>query len=130
MKEIEAEFVKNFIVREKRERWLYLLGGTKGRRKILDALNHSLDVDRKLAKEISGEEEIRLKDILLKKSITGKCHVIADTSRLDGKTIDISAGVEAIILAEFGMVLVFEGAKTALYKPEAPATIMLLSTNA
>ena len=115
MKEIEVKFVKNFIVKEKRERWIYLLGKTKRRRKILDALSHSLDVDRKFAKEISSEEESCLEDILLKKSITGKCHVMADTSRLDGKTIDISAGVEAIILAEFGMVLVFEGANSVFF---------------
>ena len=52
MSEHEIGFVSSFIIPERRERYLSLLGNPKRRGKVLNRLNHSQDVDLSLARQV------------------------------------------------------------------------------
>ena len=52
MNEHEVAFVTAFIIPERRERYLSLLGNPKRRSKLLNRLNHAQDIDFSLARPV------------------------------------------------------------------------------
>jgi len=50
----EEQFARNFIVADKKERYLTLLKSVRGRRKMLAGFHHSRDVDSQFADQVTA----------------------------------------------------------------------------
>ena len=120
MNEHEAAFVQSFIVPRKRARYLELLSSPKRRRKILERLNHSLDLDWDFATPDDSATPEMLEASLKKKGARASCYIVAACTPLDGAILPLTKGVEVAFLHPFGIVLSCIPGKLAYYKPESP----------
>ena len=93
----ESKFVRRLINREKRDRYLFLLKGTKNRRKLTDRLNHALDYDPKWAGAWFDRHELRLEH-----------------------------AVDEVLCSAWGVVMICPPEPLAVYKPEDPGDLILL----
>jgi hypothetical protein len=66
----EEQFAPSFVIPIKRERYLTLLGSTKGRRKITRDLNHCHDLDMAFCKLVpAGQQHLEAIRTILKRSL-------------------------------------------------------------
>ncbi len=125
--EHEIGFVSSFIIPERRERYLSLLGNPKRRGKVLDRLNHSQDIDFSLARPVPpgcvGES---LAALLKQMGASETCHVIADASEMDGQTMELTEALWRASVHGFGVVLSCLPGRLCFYKPESPTTGYIL----
>jgi hypothetical protein len=121
MNEHEARFVRAFILPEKRERYTRLLSHPKRRGKILERLNHKLDIDYRFATPVPPpQRQARTVERLLRQRGAGlTCHVIADASPLDGQDVPLAEALDALFgQPGFGAVLSCVSGRLAFYKEE------------
>jgi hypothetical protein len=127
MNDHESAFVAAFIIAKKRERYLELLGNPKRRAKVLDRLNHSLNIDRSLARLVpSGWHPEYLAELLESMGAGPTCHVIADASDLDGQTLILREALWQAGVHSFGIVLSCLPGRLCFYKPESPTPGFIL----
>ena len=117
----ESAFVKAFIVKDKQERYLQLLGSPKRRRDILDRFNHHLDFDSKYAKRIPEEFHTidKVAHLLRVRGAGRTCHVIADTLDADGQELPLREALAVVITHDFGSVVCCIPGRLAFHKAEA-----------
>ena len=122
MNEHESAFVSTFIVAERRERYVALLGNPKRRGKVLDRLNHSQDIDLSLARQVTpgclGESLVILLENM---GASESCHVIADASEMDGQTLPLGEALWRASVHGFGVVCPVACASTSR-NPRLPDT--------
>ncbi len=127
MNEHEVAFVMAFIIRERHERYLSLLGNPKRRSKLLNRLNHAQDIDFSLARQMppacSGES---LAGLLKRLGAGDTCHVIADSSEMDGHTLPLREALWRASCLGFGVVLSCLPGRLCFYKPESPTPGFIL----
>jgi hypothetical protein len=127
MSEHEIGFVSSFIIPERRERYLSILGNPKRRGKVLNRLNHAQDVNLSLAQQVPpgciGES---LAVLLEQIGACDKCHVIADASDVDGQTLPLREALWRASIHGFGVVLSCLPGRLCFYKPESPTTGFIL----
>lgn len=102
---IEEKFVKNFIIKDKRERILHELSTTKKRALAIQRLYGLLDVKYAVWENTEiGEEEIIS---VIKKyfNVDKKCYIIADGSD-DGKTISFKVALKNMLEYEINYVII------------------------
>ena len=125
--EHEIGFVSSFIIRERMERYLSLLGNPKRRGKVLNRLNHSQDVDLSLARHVppgcTGES---LKMLLEQMGAGEACYVIADASEMDGQTLPLREALWRASVHGFGVLLSCVPGRLCFYKPESPTCGFIL----
>src|SRR5437773_2276966 len=128
MSDHESSFVAEFVVPERRARYLELLPRKKGRKKILDRLNHHSDLDARCLRELSFSESRTdsLYNLLKKKGAGATCHVLADSSELDGRDVPLQEALDHLASHQFGMVLLCLPGLLGIYKPEDPSSVYLL----
>ena len=83
----ETSFVNAFIVRKKRERYLYLLSSSKRRKKLLDQLYHCPDIDPTFVREVKATGEpyhAVVEEQLRNAGAPEKCYVISTDENHDG----------------------------------------------
>ena len=131
--EHEEAFVRSFIVKDRRERYLSLLANPKRRPKLLDRLNHQLDLDYAFATPIPTRQRNvgDLEHLLRQKGAGAMCHVIADASPLDGADLLLHDALERLYgLHQFGVVFCCVAGRLAFYKPEDVSEHYLWSVHA
>ncbi len=123
----EEKFIKAFALKEKRERYLSFLKGHKHRKKFLETLNHNFSYNPKKAKTLDNtyKSSEKLEKLIRKVSSTSTCHLLADSSEMDGKELRVSIAINEFLGNYWGSVLIFDN--FAIYKPEDPEEMMLLS---
>ena len=57
MNQHEVMFAREFIIPEKRDRYVSLIGSVKGRRKIVAGFHHIRDLDHRYAKLIPSNQQ-------------------------------------------------------------------------
>lgn len=123
--EIEATFVKTFIARDRRERWLVLLSSEKKRHKLLARLPHIFDVDldprfvhneNDLAPDIAAQVDKVLRD-WRKANLNQLCYILAPCSERDGQMMELSK-VETDYSLTYGAVVIVIPDKLAYYRTE------------
>ncbi len=125
--EHEIGFVSSFIIPERRERYLSLLGNRKRRGKLLNRLNHSQDVDQSLARPVQSSCDAESLAVLLEKLGAGEtCYVIADASDMDGQTMNLREAVWRASVHGFGVVVSCLPGRLCFYKPESPTSGFIL----
>ena len=113
------DFIEQFIIPAKRDRYFSLLQSKKGRRKLLDRLNHSRDLDMRQADSLpSNAQTVNQVEALLKsKGASNRCHVISSNPDLDGSDMllhdaleqTLGMGSGTIISCIPGKLVYFEG---------------------
>ena len=125
--EHEIAFVSSFIIPERRERYLSLLGNPKRRGKVLNRLNHSQDVDLSLARQMPPGCIGESLAVLLEQMGAGEtCYVIADASDMDGQTLPLREALWRASVHGFGVVVSCLPGRLCFYKPESPTTGFIL----
>lgn len=129
MDEQERAFVEAFIDPRRRDRYRLLLAAPEHRHKILDRLNHQLDLRAGIATELpAGLAGAGLVAELERHGAPATCHVIADSSDCDGREMALAAAVSFATAHFFGVVLCCLPGRLAFYKPESPAPTFLLES--
>lgn len=95
----EELFIKNFIVKEKRERYLSMFDSKKGRKKLIADFYHLNDLEEKYAKEVPPNEQTaeRIYEILKAKGSPEKCYIISTNNDFDGKELSLIEVLEEIV---------------------------------
>jgi hypothetical protein len=128
MNEHEFEFVMSFILREKRARYLQLLSKPKRRSKLLERLNHRLDIDYSFAIPFRANAAPSITALVAQLGAGPTCHVTADACRYDGEEMAHDDAVMFAFLHQFGILLSFIPGKLVFYKPESPSLGFVLRT--
>jgi len=113
------EFIQHFIVPAKRDRYFSLMQSKKGRRKLLDGLNHPKDLDMRRARSLPPKTQtVNQVEMLLKsRGASDRCHVISSDPDLDGSEMLLHEALEqtlgqgsgTIISCIPGKLVYFEG---------------------
>jgi hypothetical protein len=93
----EELFVKNFIVPQKRDRYLSMLASRKQRKKILENFYHLNDLDERYMTLVPENEQwaINIYDLLKAKKSPDICYCISTDDEIDGKEIDLLKVLES-----------------------------------
>jgi hypothetical protein len=127
MDEHEKAFVSTFIVSERRERYLTLLGNPKRRNKALDRLSGGRDIDYSLASEaptLCTSESLAV--LLENMGADPTCYVIADASEMDGQHLPLREALWKTRVHGFGVVVSCVPGRLCFYKPESPTRGFIL----
>jgi hypothetical protein len=125
--EHEIGFVSSFVIRERWDRYLALLGNPKRRGKLLNRLNHAQDIDPSLARPVPLGCVAESLAVLLEKLGAGEtCYVIADASDMDGRTLPLREALWRVSVHGFGVVVSCLPGRLCFYKPESPTPGFIL----
>lgn len=123
----EEQFVRSFIEKGRQSRYLSFLSNPKKRAKILEKLSHGLDLDPRIKMlDVSGMPMSKIHSILTAKVASKSCHIIADTSDMDGTECEIDAALKFSNFHTFGAILAFDPARLVYYKTESPGPCYIL----
>ena len=117
--EHEAAFVRAFIIRERRERYLSQLALPKKRAKLLDRINHRFDKD--LDHRWISESQPTSVPIA-----NHSCYIIAAERDYDGRIVSAREVPEILSAAFFGIVVSCVPGKLACFKGESPSDVIWL----
>ncbi len=114
----EEEFARAFIVPDKRTRYLSLLESERGRKKLLNGLNHCRDLDPRFAKVIpSNQQSAQSIEMLLKrKGAPDCCHVMSDNPDIDSREMPRSEALLEIAGMDAGALVSCIAGKLALFR--------------
>lgn len=135
--EYERATIKAFVVKERQERFLYLLGNPKRRKKFLDELGHfrwsekrfTKPVKRKVDPTLSlwGRHLQGINDIaaLLRSRGAGKtCWVISERAAIDGKELELEAALGEVVGNNAGVILSCVPGKLAYFEGEDESLLL------
>ena len=128
----ERRFVECFVRKDMRDRYLTFLKGQKHHRKILDRLNHSLDYESTLARELPAESRTvsGLVAVLRSFHVSDTCYFMADGNELDGRERRLELGAEELLDNYWGAVLICPPKPVAVYKEEDIGRLFLFADEA
>lgn len=95
----EELFAKNFIIPEKRERYLSMLDSKKGRKKLIAGFYHLSNLEEKYAIEVSPNKQWAedIYKMLREKGSPNICYVISTDKEIDGKELKLDDVLEEIV---------------------------------
>jgi len=116
----EEALVNAFVVRQKRERILGMLGSGKGRKKLLRELPHFKDLDVRFVQSISpiNQPPHDILRILIAKGAGSACRVISENPDLDGKEMLLSEALEKVVGRGYGTLLSCIPSRLGYYEGE------------
>jgi hypothetical protein len=118
---LEQTFINKYVIKEKRNRYLNFIAKEKTRKKFTRELAHTLDLDWRKFREISGndsEKKLIISKIEANKHISS-CYVISYWEKYDGKLFSVDDAINDII-GEQEVILIFGNAEVVYYEGEAP----------
>lgn len=116
MNEHEEKTVASFIVKEKRDRYKFLLDNPKKRAVGLDRLNHCADFDPKWISWLPSNAAVS--DLLRKEGSPERVYVISASDDLDGRTMSLVEAIEEIPMRGWGTIVPCIPGKLAYYYDE------------
>lgn len=115
----EDETLKAFVASPKRDRLLFLLGSPKRRAQGLDALNHFPHWDPRFALPVDPSADVLARLRLL--GAPSDCHVVSNSSELDGRDMPLAQAVDACENDPFASILCCLPGELAFFFDEAAA---------
>lgn len=115
----EAATIRSFVVANRQERLLELLGNQRRRREACDALNHFAYWDERFMQVVDSTEDVL--ELLRRCGAPATCHVIADAQELDGREMPLADAVEACEEHSFASVLCCIPGELGFYFDEVAA---------
>ena len=115
----EAEIVKAFIVKDRRERYLSLLSSPKGRKKFIERLPHGIsdELDPRYAQRIDGSAS-QIEHLLRRKGAPEICYVISEDGGLDGREMPLLEALEETVGRGMGTLISCVPGKLAYFEAE------------
>ncbi len=112
----EAEFVRAFIARQRRERWLSLSDPRK-RSKLLDRLDHhaEYDLDPRYRLRLSEDADRRIEAVIERLTPLRSCHFIGGP--LDGATMGLHEALAKTVGWQLGAIISIDPGRVAFYEP-------------
>jgi hypothetical protein len=103
----ETEFARNFVVPEKRARYLSLLESKRGRKKLLNGLNHCHDLDPRFARLIRSNEDSdqSIENLLKRKGAPDNCHVMSDNPDIDNREMSLTDALSKTVAMDAGTLI-------------------------
>ena len=100
----EEQFARSFIVPEKRNRYLELLGSEKGRKKLQSELCHCRDLDQRFARLLISEDQTAtsVERILRSKGAPEECYLFSAEGHFDGREISLSDALFEVVDSNSG----------------------------
>jgi hypothetical protein len=116
----ELEFIQQFIVPAKRDRYFSLMRSNKGRRKLLDGLNHPKDLDMRCVCSLQpNAQTVNQIEVLLKsKGAFERCHIISSDPDLDGSEMLLHDALEQTLGKGSGTIISCISGKLAYFEGE------------
>jgi hypothetical protein len=116
----EYEFARNFIVPEKRARYLSLLESKSGRKKILNGFNHCHDLDPRFARQISSSHNsaASIEVLLRQKCAPDNCYVMSDNPDIDGREMQLTDALSKTVGMDAGTLVSCIPGKLAYFEME------------
>lgn len=112
-------FVRAFVVKEKRGRWLTLLASEKGRKKLVGTFYHHYEFDFRFAEQFDPKASPRdILDRLRKEGAGTTGMLLSSDCDLDGRTMNTRQAVEAMYASGSGTYLVFDPDHLAYFESE------------
>lgn len=120
--DLEQQFIKRFVLKEKQDRYLGFVENSKRRGTFLGMLYHGQDLDTRLFQDLRGSgvhesDAIRNKANLLKNG--DKCYIISVNKALDGREMSLTEAIEEAVGRE-GTLLLFGNGAGAYWEGEPP----------
>lgn len=124
----ERMLVELYIVPASRDRYLSFLKGRKHRKKLLDRLNHNLDIDQAVSVQIpaSDRNAAALTDVLRRNHVSSTCFLMADGSAADGRELRVELAIDEFLNNHWGAVLICPPKPIVLYKEKDIGRLYLL----
>lgn len=125
--QIETDFIKAFVQRNKRDRWETLLP-SKNRVKILNQLYHCHDLDHATPIDSNKQNPSDLIHLLESKGAPTTCHIISTDPEYDGKVMNLEQAIYGIQAGSHTTpsIIICIPAKLALYEGEEMKDTSLL----
>ena len=126
--DVEAAFVRAFVVPGKQERLLDLLSRPKRRGSVLQTLYHFGDLDPRFARPVPPLEqtpegvERRLREL----GAPEACYLLSDVPGLDARTMPLGAALEEVVGAGGGTLLSCIPGSLGYFEGEEPGDRWLL----
>src|ERR1041385_4702812 len=126
----ERLFIQEFVIPERRGRWLEALGSTKRRRSFLTRLADSRDFVFEYMHPISPNRHQvgSIVAILQNLGAPNDCHAISQIAEVDGLDLALNECLEIVIGAGLGSVLSCLPGQLAYYEEETPGKRFILSS--
>jgi len=119
----ERLFIDTFIIRVKRDRYNSLMSNPQKRQKLLDRMNHNLDFDYSLAKQVECYDLEKIEAKLISLGATPEnCYFISDSCELDQTTVSLKEGLKQAADFYFASILDCVAGKLAIYWDETYKT--------
>lgn len=118
MNEHEEAVVRAFIVKEKQDRYRFLLGHAerKRRQQGTDRLNHCRDLNPKYAKWLPSNADVTA--MLRAEGSPESVYVISDTPAIDGQFMPLEAAIDVAALNGWGTIVSCIPGRLAYYYGE------------
>ncbi len=117
---IESKVIENFVIKDKRDRYLNFIKKSKTRRKFTDALAH-------FSAQLGNFQEIKTNELeeinrrLQKIKFIEDCYLISENNEIDGKRLKIKDALTETIGMGMGTLIVFGNADLVFYEGEEPS---------
>lgn len=122
--DLEQAFIRKYMLKSKRERYVEFIVKEKTRNKFLKMLYHGQDLDKSLFKELHGSHQHQVEAIRIKaKSLVDghKCYVISKDKQWDGREMATAQAIDEIVnnFVE-ATLLIFGNGAGVYYEGEPP----------
>lgn len=117
--DLESAFINEYVVENKRQRYLGFIKSPKRRKTFLEMLYHGKDLDKSKLKPLTGYFETEIGKQIAGSQITS-CYVISINSALDGRQMPVKDALAKIVAYTEGIILVFGQCEFVYYLGEAP----------
>ena len=116
----EEQFARAFVIPEKRARYLSMLESKRGRKKLLNGLNHCHDLDPRFAKLIPSNEqsEGEIEKLLRQRGAPDKCHVMSDNPNIDNREMSLTDALSKTVAMDAGTLISCVPGKLAYFEME------------
>jgi len=113
-------FAREFIIPEKRDRYLSLIGSVKGRKKVLAGFHHIRDLDERYAKLIASNQQSAdsIYRVLKQKGAPDVCYIMSDDSDIDQKEMTLREAISKVNGSNFGTLVSCIAGKLAYFETE------------
>jgi hypothetical protein len=115
----ETLLIKNFVIKDRQERYLNLMATAKGRKKFRTYLAHFKDLESKFCQPVHKLQHSSELIVLLRSAGSPDlCYVISENSEYDMKTLPLADAVQRLFNSGFAFFLSCLPGKLAYYEGE------------
>ena len=113
----EDATIRAFVAPHRRDRLLQQLASPKGRKRVLDKLNHFSAWDTRYARSVPSSTDILA--LLNAAGAPAACHVISDDPELDGRDLPLADAIARAEGFDFASILCCDPGRLAFFFDEA-----------